>query len=643
MSVPNNSQPTPANGEQHRPSTSGSGDPSGTLRPPPGLNAFPSRYPGFGSGIFNPLTTATNEHADGGAPRNPVGTSSNNAAAGSRDQVSGVPATPSGIAGQISEIYAHLQRLQTTSSQHGVTNTATAEDLQHLRSAVDQFDRHLHNNIQAVGAFGGQLHSHGGQLRDLDGQVQATLQGQGGQLRDLNGQVQANLQAHDRHLQGHGTQLQTHSNQLKAHDNQLQHLRLEVESLNSNISTITEFMVNLGQTHMTGQQAAQLEQSIVTVINTQSVLSARLEDIARLSAVEETIRRVQLNTAGEAALISPIHDCHDHVKGPRRVNASNFNGTPNPLPSGNIPVIPPRSGHHQTPSRSSANSNKGPSPKGRAPAREPAAQFPVKSMGVIFEDLFTQVENWVRTFATMPLSALAHTDRHNSRLFSAAEEAATRMWVAKELLESPERPFLVCAIVNQVLVTEILQSNIFECYNTTEAHEYCEKYTAALALWKKCPMDSPRRGTYCFELAELADTITQQHGWWDFESTQVAIVAQLITEAVEVLIPAAHKVTAAAAIRPIVDNCFRIAARMAKERHEYDCRFFPHSERYDTRKMVVRGNETAQVSPHTHMVRLNMTPVVMEKTFTHILMAEEVYKGNVLLTIKRGAQRGNRA
>ncbi|KAF1343952.1 hypothetical protein BDV97DRAFT_393632 [Delphinella strobiligena] len=628
MSALNNGDSAHANGEQCRPSDSANGDLSATLRPPPGLNPFPSQYPGFGSGIFNPLTNGTNIRVEGGATCSPVRTSSNNAPDGSRDQVFSVPATSSETAGQISELYARLQSLQTTSSHHGITNTATAEDLQRLQRAVDQFDRHLHNNVQTVGAFGGQLHAQGGQLCSLDGQVQA------------------NFKAHDSCLQGHGNQLQTHSGQLKAHDNQLQHLRLEVESLNSNISTITEFMVNLGQTHMTRQQAAQLEQSIVTVINTQSVLSARLEDIARLSAVEEAIRRIQLSTAGEAVFINPVHDRFDHVKAPRRINASNLNDTPNPHPTGNNPVVTPQSGHHQTPSRSSAHSKKGsqgPSPKGRTPAREPAAQFPVKSMGVIFEDLFTQVENWVRTFATMPLSALAHTDRHNSRLFSAAEEAATRMWVAKELLESPERHFLVCAIVNQILVTEILQSNIFDGYSTTEAQEYYEKYTAALELWKKCPMDSPRRGAYCFELAELADSITQQYGWWDFESTQVAIVAQFITEAVEVLIPAAHKVTAAGAIRPIVDQCFRIAARMAKERHEYDCRFFPHSERYDTRKMVVRGNETAQVSPHTHMVRLNMTPVVMEKTFTHVLMAEEVYRGQVLLTVKRGAQRGNRA
>lgn len=278
-----------------------------------------------------------------------------------------------------------------------------------------------------------------------------------------------------------------------------------------------------------------------------------------------------------------------------------------------------------------------------------AAQTAQQDVTMLMGKLFDGVEKWTQEYATMPVSSLIASNTRSNRLFQAASIAVgARKQHARELFEkSDQRGFLVTAICNRMVTSQILHSNVFEQWagQNQFALEYgmCKEEVQQFCLVN--PLDYHGRVQRRSTLASMAEMVVAQPRFSEHVQSRVNSMMIQMMELVGILITKEQRIRASQALRPLVEMGYMIAVRIAREQNEYDFKFNTFGDRYDASLTTVRDAEFAEspdkASSHTHVVRLCFAPVVICKVFQpEKLTIEVVHKGHVLLTGKKTGGRG---
>ncbi|GAB7349732.1 hypothetical protein MBLNU459_g0468t1 [Dothideomycetes sp. NU459] len=291
----------------------------------------------------------------------------------------------------------------------------------------------------------------------------------------------------------------------------------------------------------------------------------------------------------------------------------------------------------QTPSRSELNNIE--HAVGSSNASPIPARFPVQDLGTLVPYLFYRIEVFFQRESTIPTFLVPQAQLDSSGLVAAAEAAAGKAWLMRELMDSPSRYFLITTIVNTMIVDEVFDVNIIKHMNTDLAIQYNKMQLDNYNYWKENGMAFSNRGKRCKELSTLAIQLCEGHGFWSWQELQVDRVTRAIIHKVGCLIPADRLEHATHLLRPIVDNAFRIKVRMLKENHEYHIKFEPFGERYDKENMIVRIDPvhpyTEKIDSRDYMIRMCITPTILEKIFGEKMTTRNINKCHVLLELKK--------
>ena len=261
-------------------------------------------------------------------------------------------------------------------------------------------------------------------------------------------------------------------------------------------------------------------------------------------------------------------------------------------------------------------------------------------IGELLRDIFGQVEGWVQLFAVVPIACLNQRIPGCTELFEKVDVLLGRFNASHEIMTSAPYQLVICAIVNRELCNEVFETQLFKNSSSALASQYHNLIGESLRFFHQTPMDAEGRGKHCRDLALMAQNIIAEADFWQYKNSEVDRVTNLILQSIRVLIPAAQMLQAFNALRIIVDKSFTLAMRFAQEENnEYNFRFLKNGDRYDPDTMKVRDPSPADVSSHTHMIRLAITPIVIDKTFKETLNVDTVHHPDVMLSLKRGAEK----
>lgn len=244
-------------------------------------------------------------------------------------------------------------------------------------------------------------------------------------------------------------------------------------------------------------------------------------------------------------------------------------------------------------------------------------------------NLFGNVEEIANDFLTQPFHL------NNARFHDAAAEVTHKPESIKGLMRYGQRTFLCCAVIDRILKEKVLCANIFANYDNPTAKQYTAKSQKSNEHRQSKPADVQGRGSNCSELARLACSVITKPGFAAYLTGEASRVHEFLLGTVDTLIPMAQYNKAKVALAEVVNEAFRIAFRMHTATYEYSVCFPFLYSILDTDDSIIRNKPQPDTNNGMFVVRMSISPIIMQKKFGDNITATTVHKGHVLVISKR--------